>query len=193
MTWLHWDLNDEQHEFLDFVRKAARVWREQPVLQRRKFFHGRAIRGSDIKDISWFEPSGEEVSDGAWGSGLVKCLGVRLAGDVIGEMDERGEPIRGDTLLLLLNAHHEPIAFKLPATKPEHHWERLLDTAAGEDLALVLQGDDEYRLEGRSLAVLRTRLPEETGQAISGTQMEQLLKETRSLPQASAAPAFTAS
>ena len=32
---------------------------EQPVLQRRKFFLGRPIRGSDIKDISFFEPGGQ--------------------------------------------------------------------------------------------------------------------------------------
>ena len=68
------------------------------------------------------------MSDEAWNAGFVKCLGVRLAGDLIGDVDERGEPIVGDTLLLLLNAHHEPIPFTLPATRPEHHWERLLDT-----------------------------------------------------------------
>ena len=61
---------------------------------------------------------------------------MRLAGDVIGDVDERGEPIVGDTLLLLLNAHHEPLPFTLPETKPEHHWERLLDTA---DLSEVIR------------------------------------------------------
>ena len=44
------------------------------------------------------------------------CLGVRLAGDLIGDVDERGEPIVGETLLMLLNAHHEPIPFTLPET-----------------------------------------------------------------------------
>ena len=32
--------------------------------------------------------------------------GVRLDGDLIGEVDERGEAIVGDTMLLLLNAHY---------------------------------------------------------------------------------------
>ena len=60
---------------------------------------------------------GKDMSDEAWNAGFVKCLGVRLAGDLIGDVDERGEPIVGDTLLLLLNAHHEAIPFTLPATK----------------------------------------------------------------------------
>src|SRR5262249_13561076 len=56
-TWLNWELNEEQQRFLDFVQRVTRLWREQPVFQRRKFFLGRAIRGSEIKDISWFGPS----------------------------------------------------------------------------------------------------------------------------------------
>ena len=85
-------------------------------MQRRKFFSGRSIRGSNIKDISFFEPTGKEMSDAAWNDPSVKCLGVRLAGDLINEVDERGEPIKGDTLLLLLNAHWEEIPFTLPDT-----------------------------------------------------------------------------
>src|SRR5436189_5299900 len=43
LTWLDWETTDEKRRFLDFVRKVARVWREQPVFQRRKFFQGRSI------------------------------------------------------------------------------------------------------------------------------------------------------
>ena len=53
-TWLNWQLDEEGQAFLDFVKKVTRLWRTQPVLQRRRrFFQGRAIRaGSDVKDIS---------------------------------------------------------------------------------------------------------------------------------------------
>ncbi len=40
LTWLDWGLDPRRQEFLDFVRKVVRVWREQPVFQRRKFFQG---------------------------------------------------------------------------------------------------------------------------------------------------------
>jgi glycogen operon protein len=125
-------------------------------LQRRNFFKGRALRGSDIKDISFIGPSGNEMSDEDWHAGFAKCMGVRLAGDLIDDEDEHGEPIVGDTLLLLLNAHHEALAFTLPKTKVEQHWQRILDTAAddGENAAFV--GGEKYPLQDRSLAVLRT-------------------------------------
>jgi glycogen operon protein len=190
LTWLNWELNDEQKKFLEFVRTVTRIWGEQPVFQRRRFFQGRAIRGSDIKDISWFEPSGQEMSDEAWHAGFVKCLGVRLAGDLIGDVDERGDPITGDTVLLLLNAHHEAIPFALPATKPEHHWERLLDTAVEGGPPAAFQGGQQYPLEGRSLALLRTKVPEEAGQKITPLQVDTLLKAKERVPQTEQRPAL---
>ncbi len=167
LTWLHWDLDDEQKEFLEFAQKLAGIWQNQPVFQRRNFFHGRSIRNSGIKDISWLDPSGEEMIDEDWNAGFARCLGVRLAGDTIGEVDDRGEPIVGDTLLLLLNAHHEAIPFQLPLTRQNSNWELLFDTAdssSGADHCLPPRGS--YPLEGRSMAVLVTRHgPEEPAPA----------------------------
>src|SRR5262249_30900227 len=138
---------------------------------------GRRIRGSDIKDISWFRSSGDEMSDEDWDAGFVRCLGVRLAGDVIGDVDDRGEPIVGDTLLLLLNAHHEAIPFRLPATKPEHFWERLFDTSEAAPPPLAVEGGQEYPLQGRSLALWRTRMGAEPQPVASPAQVEMLRHE----------------
>jgi glycogen operon protein len=155
LTWLDWNLNDEQKEHLEFVKRLTALWHDQPVLHRRKFFQGRALRGTDVKDLSWFEPRGEEMSDAAWNAGFVKCLGVRLAGDLIGDKDERGELIKGDTLLLLLNAHHEDLTFVLPPTPPGEQWDLLLDTTTAKLVTGRFDGEQRYPLHGRSLAVLR--------------------------------------
>ena len=121
------------------------------------------------------------MSDEDWDAGFVKCLGVRLAGDLIGDVDERGEPIIGETLLLLLNAHHEPIVFKVPPAKTEQFWERLLDTAESGELQPA-KVETTYQLQGRSLAVLRTILANEPGPTVTATQVEALRKEVRKLP-----------
>ena len=74
-------------------------------------------------------------------------------------------PIVGDTILLLMNAHHEAIPFTLPALKEGQQWERLLDTAAGAEVPSPMDGQQPYELPGRSMAVLRTRAqPEEARQ-----------------------------
>src|SRR6185295_5159593 len=86
LTWLDWTLQPEDQDFLAFVRRVVALRRSQPVFQRRTFFQGRDIRGADVKDVSWLSPSGVEMSDEAWTSGALRCLGVRLAGDRIGEL-----------------------------------------------------------------------------------------------------------
>jgi glycogen operon protein len=179
LTWLNWQLDDEQKDFLEFVRTVIHLWRENSVFHRRKFFKGRAIRGSDIKDISWFEPSGQEMSDEAWNAGFVKCLGARLAGDLIGDRDERGEPLVGDTMLLLLNAHHEGLPFVLPAAKSDHYWERVLDTAEPKATPRVCEPGEKYPLQARSFALLRTRLRDEPAPSFSVAQVETLRKDAQ--------------
>ncbi len=154
LTWLDWELSEERSRFLEFVKQISALWRTQPVLHRRKFFKGRSIRGADVRDISWLDPSGDAMTDEAWNSGFARCLGMLLSGDVIDEMDERGETIVGETLLILFNAHWEPIPFVLPA-RPDREWEALVDTANPEMEPTVYAGEHQYDLRDRSLVVLR--------------------------------------
>jgi glycogen operon protein len=165
LTWLNWNLTDEQRQFMDFVRSLIAIRRTQPVFQRRKFFQGRRIDEADVPDISWFQPSGEEMSDEAWNAGFGQCLGVRLPGDLIGDVTERGEPITGDSIVLLVNAHHESIPFTLPSRGEDEKWERLIDTADSGAERATYQGKEQYDIKGRSVVVLRSQRP--TGDASS--------------------------
>ena len=128
LTWLPWELTDAQRAFCDFVRQVLDIRRTQPVFQRRQFFQGRPIYGQDVQDITWFDPSGQEMSADAWQTGYARCLGWS-SGDLIGDSDERGEPLWGDSILLLMNAHYEAIPFTIPTRGEGEPWERLLDTA----------------------------------------------------------------
>ena len=181
LTWLNWQHDDRELAFLDFACQCTSIWREQPAIKRRKFFSGRSIRGGDVKDIAFFGPSGEEMSDEAWNSGYVQCLGMRLAGDLMNEMDERGEPIKGDTLLLLLNAHWEEIPFSLPGTSEGDVWQTLVDTAEPDrPLQVRVRPQREtYPLYGRSIVLLRTIRPEEANRELSSTQVDAMRRVGR--------------
>jgi glycogen operon protein len=190
ISWLNWQLDDRKEAFLAFVKKATALWRTNPVFQRRKFFLGRSIRGAGVTDISWFEPSGRDMNDDAWNAGFVKSLGVRFAGDRMNEVDERGEPIVGDTMLLLLNAHHDDIDFVLPVTNPNHCWELLFDTAVNAAIpTVILSGSDPYVLHGRSLALMRTTAMPTAEPAIVEHQAAALSESTWLRNDPSAAPA----
>jgi isoamylase len=159
LTWLPWELTDDQRAFGDFVRQVLDIRRTQPVFQRRQFFQGRPIYGQDVQDITWFDPSGQEMSADAWQTGYARCLGVQLAGDLIGDSDERGEPLWGDSILLLMNAHYEAMPFTIPTRSEGEPWERLLDTAAPHAEPMWCPAGQPYTLQGRSMVVLRTPAP----------------------------------
>ena len=155
ISWTPWDNTPERRDFLDFTRRLIRIWKDHPVLRRRKFFQGRRIRGADVLDIAWLDPSGREMADDTWSSPDVRCLGVRLNGDAIDEVDERGARIVGNTLLLLLNADDQPIAFTLPQTAAEERWETLMDTSDPWAPTRRLRAGGRYELLPRSMAVLK--------------------------------------
>jgi glycogen operon protein len=131
VSWLDWNLDAEQSALLEFVCTLVRLKLDEPVLHRPKFFQGRPIRGTDIRDIWWLESNGQEMTDESWGSSFVRCLGVYLPGDAMADVDERGERLAGNSLLLLLNAHTETVDFMLP-TCNDDRWTLLFDTAAVE-------------------------------------------------------------
>lgn len=159
LTWLDWSMSEEKSNFLTFVRALVDIRKSNPVFQRRKFFQGRPVDGADVPDISWFQPSGEEMSDDAWNAGFSQCLGVRFPGDLIGDVNERGEPITGDSIVLLANAHHEAIPFILPSRDNGQEWERLIDTADPLAERTKYKGHTSYDLQGRSMSVFRSKPP----------------------------------
>ncbi len=110
-------------------------------------------------DVAWIGTDGKEVNDEVWNAGFIRCVGLRLDGKLIGEVNEHGEPIEGGTVLLLLNAHHEDIRFMLPAPVGEAFWEPLMDTAQFPGQLSETKGGTEYKIYGRSIALLRLTTP----------------------------------
>lgn len=158
ISWYDWTLTKAQQDLLGFVKHVIRIKQNNPVFQRRRFFQGRKIQGSEVKDLSWFRSDGKEMTGDEWDKGF-RSLGLRLAGDAIEEMNARGRPIVGDTFLLLLNAYHESVPFVLPAHKKGVRWEPVVDTAMSLNpkRPRLYKGGESYDLKDRSVAVLRLR------------------------------------
>ncbi len=155
ISWIDWDLTPERRDLLAFTRRLIDLRAAHPVLRRRTFFQGRGIRGEDVTDILWLGPDGQEMTDADWNAPHVRCLGVMLVGDAIAEVDERGEPIHDDTLLILMNAGEAAAAFTLPPVPTGQAWELVLDTNGGGLLPGAGVTTPTYDLGSRSLAVFR--------------------------------------
>jgi len=164
LSWFDWKLDHSDRKLLAFTQQLIALRQAHPVFRRRRFFHGRHIRGAEVKDLSWFRPDGKEMTDEDWNKGYVRCLGLRLSGDALEETDSKGRPLLDDTFLLLLNAHHEPLPFTLPAHRRGVRWQLVLDTVAtihDKKRVTLLKGGECYDLETRSLVLLRLRKAKE--------------------------------
>ena len=74
VSWTDWTMTPERQEFLEFTRRIIAIWKDHPVLRRRKFFQGRRIRGAEVQDIAWLDPAGAEMTDEMWASPDVRTL-----------------------------------------------------------------------------------------------------------------------
>jgi isoamylase len=156
ISWLDWELSERDRELLAFTRRVARLRREHPTFRRRRFFRGRAIRGSDVRDLVWISPDGTEMTDPEWHAGYVRCFGMALGGEAMEEWSERGERITDANFLLLFNADGAEIGFTLPDFGHAREWRLVFDTARPEveEGARAFRDGDTVPLTGRSMVVL---------------------------------------
>jgi glycogen operon protein len=152
ISWLNWDFGDKGHSLIRFVRKLCTLRHTYPILRRSRFLTGDYDQELEVKDLTWINASGSEMSPGDWGDALMKCFGML--------MDGRARPTgvrqRGTeaTLLMILNAHHDLVNFTLPESVGAQHWSLLLDTnLAEEPPAYRGVAGDIYGVTGRSLVL----------------------------------------
>jgi isoamylase len=157
ISWYDWKLDAPRRAMLEFTSRLVAFRRRHPSFRRHKFFQGRPIRGGEVKDLVWLRPDGGEMTDEEWAAGWQRTLGMRLDGDALEVLDDRGRRMKDDTFLLLLNAHHEPVPFMLPAFVSDAAWTVVVDTNRPdlEPGKEQLAGHQEVTLGARSLLMLQ--------------------------------------
>ena len=163
LGWLDWTSTAEREALETFVQRLIVLRKAHPSFRRCNFFEGKPREGDTVKDLCWFKPDGTEMMPQDWNDGHARCLGKLTSGHGIAERGPRGETLRDDDFLLLLNAHHDEIPFTLPPAGPGG-WVLLLDTAmqdrsSAENGASVASprrwAQPSYPLQGRSFVLLR--------------------------------------
>ncbi len=173
LTWLDWNLDESRTRLREFTRKVIQLRLAHPNLHRRKFFQDREIRKKGegalvrmVKDVAWFNPDGNEVSDEAWNAEWSRAIAVLLNGQTLQVSNEDGEWIIDDSFLLLVNAAHEGVEFTLPPSPCGNPWAQVIDTENIEDPFVQPTVGEKVILGGRSLNLLSDK-PQETAPSVS--------------------------
>ena len=85
ISWYDWNLDEERKSLLEFTKRLIALRRDHPALHRAKFFKGRRIRGTDVRDIMWYRHDGAEMTR----------RGLEQPGH--GEPSASSSPVRGST------------------------------------------------------------------------------------------------
>jgi glycogen operon protein len=151
LSWFDW--SDVDHELLEFTRRLVGLRRQHPVFRRRRWFQGRAIHGSDVSDIGWLTPDGTSMTHDDWTAGLADAIGIFLNGQAMPSVDRRGQPIVGESFLLLLNPGAADIDWTLPGPPIGERW--VLELSSDPALADGPVVHGRLPVSSRSATVLR--------------------------------------
>ncbi|MCG8478554.1 MAG: glycogen debranching protein GlgX [Spirochaetales bacterium] len=150
VSWIPWDdLDAEAGDILAFTRRVLDVRRNHIVFRRSRFFHGREIPGTTVRDVTWLSPQGLSMNEDDWNRADLSSLQVLLSGEAGSRfVSDEGRQETDDTFLLILHAAAHRRRFSVPP-QPAGRW--VLEVASGTTsirLSTIL-------VEGRSFALYR--------------------------------------
>ena len=109
-----------------FTRRLTSLRHKYPALRRTRFYTGAYNEALGVKDVSWINADGKEMQQANWDDPNMRCFGMMLDGRAqVTGIRKRGQDA---TLLFILNAWHEGVAFTLPEAADGKGWTRLFDT-----------------------------------------------------------------
>ena len=122
ISWINWDLANENEELIRFVRTLIAFRKSQPTVRREFFLTGSPITSEGIPDVSWFNPLGTAIDWQNAEMGMI-CL---LAAPKESE-DPTGA---GRDVLIMLNSGQKDKDFMIPAISKHKFWRLFVDTSA---------------------------------------------------------------
>lgn len=152
ISWLNWDIAPKGLSLLNFVKELCAIRHRYPILRRSRFLTGDFDEELEVKDLTWINASGAEMTAKDWGDAHMKCFGML----VDGRARPSGVRQHGTeaTMLLVLNAHHDLVNFTFPQSANGGGWRLLVDTnVSTQQAAYRGEAGDVYGVTSRSLVL----------------------------------------
>jgi len=157
ISWFDWNIGEKGKSLVQFVRKLTNLRHEYPILRRNRFLTGQFVEEVGVKDVTWINANGSEMTPEQWQDTSMACFGMLLDGRAQATGIRKSS--NDATLLLVISGHTDLVEFTLPECYGGMHWSLLVDTNI-EDLSEkgVFAPHDTYGVTARSLLlfVLRT-------------------------------------
>ena len=154
VSWMDWSIQGRGESMMAFVRKLTTLRHDYPILRRGRFMTGEMNEELEVRDVTWIKACGGEMVGRDWDDQKMRCFGMLMDG----RAQATGIRRRGSdaTLLLVLNAFHDVVAFTLPDCTDGKHWKLLFDTASPDGVREeAFSIGDVYQVVSRSALLFR--------------------------------------
>jgi isoamylase len=130
LSWHHWSLDAPKAQFLEFAQRVIQYRKKHPNLHRNAFYDHDPDATHPDKNIVWFRADGKRMEAKDWeDGGWMRTLGMFMNGTAPEIRDAQGQYADDADFLLLLNAHHEQVAFRISHQLHHFGWKVAFDTA----------------------------------------------------------------
>jgi glycogen operon protein len=150
ISWFNWTIEEKGKGLIRFVQRLTALRRDYPILRRSRFLTGQYNEALDVKDVTWINATGAEMTGEDWDDGNARCFGMLMDGRAqVTGIRRRGSDA---TLLMVMNAHFDVVKFTLPEPAGGGIWSRLIDTnLPDQDERSTFEPGSVYDVTGRSL------------------------------------------
>ncbi|HYZ21197.1 MAG TPA: glycogen debranching protein GlgX, partial [Rhodopila sp.] len=76
ISWVDWGIADKGKSLIRFVQKLTRLRRQFPILRRNRFLTGAYNAALDVKDVTWINANGSEMTEAEWADAGMRCFGM---------------------------------------------------------------------------------------------------------------------
>ena len=174
ISWLEWPdpANDAEARGLTaFVRKLTFLRHAFPILRRGRFLTAQWNEELQVKDVTWINAAGSEMTTEHWHDPHMRCFAMLLdgRGQATGIKRQAGDA----SLLLVMNAYHDVVKFTLPELVGGSRWLCMLDTNQPErsDTPAFDVGQP-YDVTGRSFLLFAGLTVGSPGRAVQRIALE---------------------
>lgn len=165
ISWLDWEgISAEEAEFREFFRSLIRLRSEHRVFKRKRYYTGKKIGDSPIKDITWITPEGLEMSSADWNKPYAQSLSAMISGSLsVAFCNDEGRFSSDNHFFIILNAFGDSIEWLLPEIQKDTTWNLILDTSRDQPFVEgeAFKSGDSYNVPGWSVLLFESPLTEE--------------------------------
>jgi glycogen operon protein len=150
ISWLDWGISEKGKALIHFVKKLTHLRHKYPLLRRNRFLTGEYVEEVGVKDVTWINANGSEMTPEQWQDGGMGCFGMLLDGRAQATGIRKSS--NDVSLLLVINGHDDLVEFTLPECYGGVQWSLLIDTnITGSSIKGRFDPGHKYGVTARSL------------------------------------------